>query len=74
MANIEIWQPRYSTNSVLIAQYKVEPCNYITFTKAKHLQGMTFYIDGDNVRSCPLVTNGRIKCYDVPFDLLQRCV
>lgn len=70
---IEIWQPKYKTNSVLIAKYKTtdEPI-YIRFTKAPHLKDMLFVVDGKYVKKCPIVNNGKISCYDVPMDALQR--
>lgn len=68
---IEIWQPKYSTNSVLIATYKVtRGKNRIKFTKAKYLQGKVFEVDGKEVMECPVITNGRISCYDVPMSAL----
>lgn len=67
MANIEIWQPRWKDRVVLIARHKVGADNYITFTKTKSLPG-TYYISGDEVRACPISTNGKIACYAVPLD------
>lgn len=69
---IEIWQPKYKTDSVLIATYKVESENTIIFTKAKHLEGMRFHITGEKIRECPVTTNGRITCYDVPMKYLDK--
>ncbi len=71
---IEIWSPRYSTNSVLVAMYKVLPGeNLVRFTKAKHLAGMTYKFDGNAVREkCPIETNGKIACYAIPMDMLER--
>lgn len=70
MSRIEIWQPKYKTDSVLIATYKVSAENIITFTKAKHLEGKEYQISGDKIRSCPVVNNGKIACYDVPMSEL----
>jgi hypothetical protein len=58
MQKIEIWTPKYSTNSVLIAKYKVGADNLIVFTKAKHLAGFEYRISGE--------------VYVVPFDSLER--
>ena len=70
---IEIWQPRYKDNRVLIAAHKVEDgVNEIIFTKAKHLEGVVFTIEGDEIRSCPLESNGKIDCYSVPLSRLKR--
>lgn len=68
---IEIWSPRYKTNSVLVATYKVAKDNVIVFTKAKYLMGKEFYVSGSDIRSCPLDNNGKIACYDVPMSMLK---
>lgn len=65
---IEIWQPRYRDRVVLIAKYKVGTGNEIRFTKAKHLLEKHFYITGEDIKKCPLETNGTISCYAVPLD------
>lgn len=67
---IEIWKPRYHDNKVLIAAYKLRGENEIVFTRAKHLAGMSFYVDAATVQSCPTTSNGSISCYEVPFDKL----
>lgn len=72
MNRIEIWSPKYMTDSVLIATYRVQKDNQVVFTKARHLEGKTFYISGEDIRRCPIVTNGKIACYDVPMSRL-RC-
>ena len=70
---ISIWQPRYKDNVVLIATYKVvRGINEIEFTKAKHLAGMKFVCDSDTIRNCPIESNGKIECYAVPMDKLER--
>lgn len=71
---IEIWSPRYSTNSVLVAVYKVSKGeNHVKFIKAKHLAGMVFKFDGAAVmQKCPIETNGKISCYAIPMDMLER--
>ena len=70
MNKIEIWQPKYKTDSVLIATYKVAPENTIIFTKAKHLEGKEYSISGADIRQFPVVNNGKISCYDVPMSAL----
>ena len=66
---IEIWQPRWHDRKVLIAKYKVnEGKNRIKFTKAKRLMGKTFELEGGEIKSYPLETNGKIDCYAVPLD------
>lgn len=70
---IEIWQPRYKDNTVLIATYKVENgFNQIRFTKARHLANMIFEVNSDVIRSCPVESNGKISCFAVPMSKLQR--
>lgn len=70
---IEIWAPRYKDDVALIAPFKVKDGdNVIRFTKAKHLAGMEFHIDGDIIRQCPKDDNGKITCFAVPMDLLRR--
>lgn len=70
---IEIWTPRYHDNVVLIATYKVKNGeNRIQFTKANHLKGMTFKAMGEDIRNCPIDTNGRIECFAVPMSMLER--
>lgn len=69
---IEIWQPRYHDNKVLIATYKVKSGqNLIVFTKAKYLQGKIFSCNGSIIKSCPIETNGKISCYAVPMEKLE---
>lgn len=72
MANIQIWQPRYKDNTALVARYKVGAVNHISFTKAKHLAGRVFVMDGDLIRQYPLETNGTIACYAVPMEVLEK--
>lgn len=72
MQRIEIWSPKYSTNSVLIAKYKVGANNLVVFTKANHLAGMEYSISGEEVKKYPLQKNGNTEVYVVPFDSLER--
>ena len=78
MNAIEIWQPRYKDNVVLVAKYKVKAgLNYIKFTKAKHLAGMIFAINSTEVCRCPIENiegkNGSYhSMYAIPFDWLHR--
>ena len=70
---IEIWSPKYSTNEVLIAKYKIcAGSNFIKFTKAKHLKGMIFELKGADAAKCPKQKNGEIICYRVPMGLLTK--
>jgi len=69
---IEIWQPRWRDRVALIAAYRVSPGeNIIRFTRAGIYNG-TYSVDGDDVRQCPLETNGKIECYAVPLAKLER--
>lgn len=69
---IEIWKPRYKDSTVLIASYKIVPGeNEIIFTKAKHLMGKVFSIQGSDIARYPLCYNGRIECYVVPLSALK---
>lgn len=71
---IEIWQPRYKDNTVLIATYKVNAgLNKIRFTRARHLAGKIFSVMGADIFKCPKQSNGRITCYVVPMDMLTLC-
>ena len=72
MQKIEIWTPKYSTNSVLIAKYKVGADNLIVFTKAKHLAGFEYRISGEEIKKSPTQKNGNSEVYVVPFDSLER--
>lgn len=70
---IEIWNPKYSTDEVLIAKYKVSPgINRIKFTKAKALKGMIFEIEGSEIMKYPVKPNGKIPCYFVPMEKLKN--
>lgn len=72
---LEIWQPHYLTNSVYIAKYKVQDGkNRIYFTKDAQLYGKVFEIDGEVIRRYPIVTNGKIDCYDVPMGELREII
>ncbi len=68
--HIEIWAPRYKDRVILLAKYKVGTHNRITFTKAKHLPDV-YYLSGEQIKACPLQTNGKVECYAVPVDDLQ---
>lgn len=72
MGRIEIFMPRYHDNVALIAQKWVKDDNIIYFTQAKHLNGKEFRVSGDVIRSCPLGTNGKIPCYEVPMKIIEE--
>ncbi len=70
---IDIWCPRYHDRVVLVACCKVRRGdNAIRFTKAKHLKGHTFNLDGAYMKSCPQESNGVIPCYAVPLSKFEE--
>ena len=70
-AMIEIWEPRWKDRVVLIACHKVSRGkNLVRFTKTKSLPYL-YELDGNDIMSCPVVSNGRIDCYAVPLSYLK---
>ena len=70
---IEIWEPKYSTNSVLIATYKVvNGINRVIFTKAKRLADYEYEILGSDIKKCPTQENGNILVYVVPLSAFKK--
>lgn len=78
---LEIWAPKYSKVHiegewvVLISKYKAHhssPVILIEFTKAKHLKGQRFAIERSKAEKFPIVSNGRIDCYEIPFSELEN--
>jgi hypothetical protein len=70
---ITIWNPRWHDRKVLIAKYRVvNGPNIIRFTKAKSLKDKDYMMTGEQIRTYPLETNGKIPCYAVPLDELQE--
>ena len=69
---IDIWQPRYKDNMVLIATYKVKHgYNFIRFTQAKHLEGKIFRVHSSEIVNRQQQKNGRGFVYVVPMDALE---
>jgi hypothetical protein len=69
---IYIWEPKYSTNEVLIGAHKVlDGLNDICFTKSKALRGAVYAIQGSKIKSFPKQKNGNGYVYVVPFGELQ---
>ena len=69
---IEIFQPRWRDHTVLIACYKVKDGdNWIRFTKTPSMKG-TYMCHSDIIRSCPVDSNGKIRCYAVPLNELKE--
>lgn len=70
---IEIWQPRYKDNMCLVATTKIKKGeNFIVFTKAKHLEGKTFRVMGEDViGKCAVGSNGKISVYEIPMSRLE---
>ena len=69
-AVIEVWEPKYSTNEVLVAVYKVKDKNKIKITKGAY-KG-TYEMSGIAARSYPVISNGRIPCFALPISKLRR--
>lgn len=67
----EIWEPKYSTKTVLLACRKVGEHNKIVFTKAPSMGEEPYYISGKVVKRCKKEWNGSIDCYAVPLDKLE---
>ena len=74
MANrIEIWQPKYSTDEVLIGCHHVQSGdNEIVFTKAPHLKDKIFSITGEKIRTFKRQPNGKGEVYCVPMKELTE--
>lgn len=68
---IDIWQPRWKDRVALIAKYKVGTHNVITFSKTKSLKG-EYYISGEAIKQYPIDNNGKLDCYAVPLDALEK--
>lgn len=68
---IEIWAPRYRDKVVLLAKYKVGALNKVVITKSNAYNG-EYQITGETVKKYPLEDNGKISCYAVPVDELER--
>ncbi len=65
---IKIWAPKYSTNQVLIGAHHVAPgVNEIEFTRAPHLEGKIYQIDGQKIRTFTKQANGKGFVYCVPM-------
>lgn len=71
MAYFGIFEPKYSTRSVLLACHKVADKNKIVFTKAPSMGTEPYYVPGSVVKKCPKISNGSIMCFSVPLDELQ---
>lgn len=71
-----IWNPKYSTQhdpsiketTVLLDKNKVGLHNEVVFTRAKSPRfSGSWYVTGEEARKWPVVTNGTIPCYQIPF-------
>lgn len=67
----EIWAPKYSTGTVLLAKHKVGTHNEIVFTKAPSMGTEPYYVSGEQIRKSPIINNGKIDCYSVKVSDLQ---
>ena len=74
---IEIWQPRYRDDTVLLAKRNItDGVNKITFTRAKHLAGKVYECDSSTIRSCPTEqmktkSGHEMTMYVVPMESLK---
>lgn len=64
---IDIWEPRWHDNVVLIDKMKVADDNIIVFTKADSLPHR-YYLSGYEIRQSKLDSNGVMACYAVPLE------
>lgn len=67
----EIWHPKYSDQTVLLAIHKVGEHNKIVFTKSSSMGTEPYYVSGDTVKKCKKESNGKIQCYAVPLNKLE---
>lgn len=68
-----IWQMKYCTQTVLVDTSKVSREKvYIYFVADRnHLDLYSF--DGSRVRDkCEIISNGKIYCYNIPFEWLEN--
>lgn len=69
---IEILDPRYKDNVVLVATYKVKSgYNYIRFTHAKHLLGKLYRFHATEINTNNVQSNGKIPCFVIPMEKLE---
>ena len=69
---LDILQPRYHDNVVLLAKYKIDKLgghNIIHIKKGAY--SGDWYIDNKTVYKYPFESNGKIQCYAVPLDELK---
>lgn len=70
-ANIEIWEPLYHRNAVLVAKYKVKKGrNVIKILKGAY-KGK-YEMSEIAIRSYPVHSNGKIDCFMIPLSKLRR--
>lgn len=71
---LQIWEPKYTTDSVLLATYKVNKSGdtYITFTHDTRLSGRLFKVAKEDVLTAPTKSNGKITCYNIPMSKLKE--
>ena len=67
----EIRNPRWKDRTVLLAKYKVGMHNEVIFTHAKSMPG-SYYISGSEAKNYPINSNGKIDCYAIPMNALER--
>lgn len=75
MNHLEIWSQRYHDRKALVASWKIQTHNRITF-KSASMAGREYYISGQDIRKCELVdmkakSGNTVKMYAVPLEKLQ---
>jgi len=69
---IEVWQPKYSSQELLISTNKVSPGdNYIKITKDKTYDGKLLKIQGEEVIKYKTQKNGAGEVYCVPLSKFE---
>ena len=68
-----IWQPKFSTQEVLVSTLKVrDNKNYLFFVADRNHPDLYSY-DGSKVKKeCKITSNGKILCYNIPLSWLSN--
>lgn len=68
-----IWQPKFSTQEVLVATTKVrDGKNYVFFVADRNYMDL-YSFDGNKVKKeCKISSNGKILVYDIPLSWLNN--
>lgn len=68
-----IWQPKFSTQEVLVATTKIiDGKNYLFFAGDRNHPDL-YSFNGEKVKSeCKISSNGKILCYNIPLSWLNN--